>query len=121
MIMRRVAVMVGILLCALQLSASALASPAPGVPATPAQDSSFTLEGKITDMGAGKITVSTTENIIFHVVYSDETVIKKSDGTPGTAQDLHKGLTIAVAGDLGDSGEISAAKIDIEADGPGKQ
>jgi len=118
MIIRRAAVMTGILLCALQVYSTALASPAPAFPTPPAQDSNFTLEGKITDMSAGKLTVSTTENIIFHVVYSDKTVIKKADGSPGTAQDLHTGLTIAVAGDLGDTGEIAAATINIEAEKP---
>ena len=63
-------------------------------PRLSAQDeNNFTLEGKITEKTAGKLTVSTGENMIFHVLYNDKTEIKKKDGSPGTAQDLHTGLT----------------------------
>jgi len=79
------------------------------------------LEGKITEKTAGKLTVSTGENMIFHVLYNDKTEIKKKDGSPGTAQDLHTGLRISVAGDLAESGEITAKKIEIEGEGSGKQ
>ena len=75
---------------------------------------SFTLEGKITEKSAGKLTVSSGENMIFHVLYNDKTEIKKKDGSPGSAQDLHIGLRISVAGDLAESGEITAKKIEIE-------
>jgi hypothetical protein len=81
----------------------------------------FTLEGKITEMTEGKLTVSGGQNMIFQVLYNDKTEIKKKDGTPGTAQDLHTGLRIAVEGDLADSGEITAMKIEIEAEGSQKQ
>jgi hypothetical protein len=77
----------------------------------------FTLEGKITEKAAGKLTVSGGENIIFHVLYNDKTEIRKKDGSPGTAQDLHIGLRISVAGNLAESGEITARKIDIEGEG----
>ena len=77
----------------------------------------FTLEGKITEKSAGKLTVSSGENMIFHVLYNDKTEIKKKDGSPGTAQDLHIGVRISVAGDLAESGEITAKKIEIEGEG----
>ena len=117
MVMRRVAVLVGLLLCGLQLSPAALSpadTSAPAISAQDAQEMNFTLEGKITDKSAGKLTVSSGENMIFHVLYNDKTVIKKKDGSAGTAQDLHIGLKISVAGDLAESGEITAKKIEIE-------
>jgi len=81
----------------------------------------FTLEGKITEKTAGKLTVSSGENIIFHVLYNDKTEIRKKDGNPGAAQDLHTGLRISVAGDLAESGEITAKRIEIEGEGSEKQ
>ena len=59
--------------------------------------------------------------MIFHVLYNDKTAITKKDGTPGTAQDLHIGVTVMVAGELAESGEITARKINIEAEGSAKQ
>jgi hypothetical protein len=79
-----------------------------------AQDSNFTLEGKITEKTGSTLTVSSGDNVIFHVVYNDKTDIRKKDGSPGADQDLHSGVTISVAGDLADSGEITAKKIEIE-------
>jgi len=120
MVTRRVAVLTGLLLFTLQLSRTTFASPASAAPTLAAQDeNNFTLEGKITEKSAGKLTVSTGENMIFHVLYNDKTEIKKKDGSPGTAQDLHTGLRISVAGDLAESGEITAKKIAIEGEGPG--
>ena len=120
MVMRRVAVLAGILICALLLSKTTT-SPRSVVPALSAQEMNFTLEGKITDKSEGKLTVNSGENIIFHVLYNDKTEIKKKDGSAGTAQDLHIGLKIAVAGDFAESGEITAKKIEIEAEGSEKQ
>ncbi len=111
--MRRVATVVGLLLFLLQISQMSFFSPQ-ALAAFPAQDMNFTLEGKITEKSAGKLTVSSGENMIFHVLYNDKTEIKKKDGSPGTPQDLHTGLKISVAGDLAESGEITAAKIEIE-------
>lgn len=74
------------------------------------------MEGKITEKSAGKLTISSGDNIIFHVVYNDGTEIKKKDGSPGTAQDLKIGVTILVAGSLAESGEITAKTIAIEDD-----
>jgi hypothetical protein len=120
MIMRRVAILTGLLLCALQLSRATFASPPSAAPIPPAQDM-FTLEGKITEKTAGKLTISTGENIIFHVLYNDKTEIRKKDGSLGTAQDLHTGLKVSIAGDLAETGEITAKKIEIEGEGTEKQ
>ena len=111
MVTRRVAILAGFLLCALLFILSLSRS---AVPSARAEDN-FTLEGKITEKAAGKLTVSSGENMIFHVLYNDKTEIKKRDGSPGAAEDLHPGLTISVAGDLAESGEITARKIEIEA------
>jgi hypothetical protein len=79
------------------------------------------MEGKITDKSAGKLTINSGDNIIFHVLYNESTEIKKKDGTPGTPQDLQIGVKISVAGSLAESGEITAKKIEIEAGGSEKQ
>jgi hypothetical protein len=122
MLMRCV-VLVGCLLCILQLEPPALSSTlrAASLSAGGAQDMNFTLEGKITEKSEGKLTVTSGENMLFHVLYNDKTEIRKKDGSVGTAQDLHTGLRISVAGDLAESGEITAKKIDIEDDGAEKK
>jgi hypothetical protein len=120
MVTRRAAVLIALLFCTFPLCRIALSSP-PGIqPASAPQDSDFNMEGKITEKSAGKLTISSGDNIIFHVVYNDKTEIKKKDGSAGTAQDLHIGVTIAVSGDLAESGEITARKIAIEAEGSEK-
>ena len=78
------------------------------------QDTNFTLEGKVTERAEGKLTVSTEENIIFHVAYSEKTEIKRKDGSPGAEKDLQKGVKIRVDGELAESGEIKARKIELE-------
>jgi len=80
--------------------------------ATP--QSNFTLEGKVTEHAEGKLTVSTEENMVFHVRYDEKTEIKLKDGGAGSAKDLKKGLKVRVEGDLAESGEIIAQKIQIE-------
>jgi hypothetical protein len=121
MVKRRVAILVGFLLCALPVGRATFGTSPRGVPTPSAQDADFTMEGKITDKTAGKLTISSGENIIFHVLYNDQTEIKRKDGSPGTAQDLHIGVKIYVAGSLAESGEITAKKIEIEAEGSEKQ
>jgi len=121
MVMRRVAVLAGFLLCTLQFSRTTFAAPPSAVPTASAQEMNFTLEGKITEKTAGKLTVSSGENMIFHVLYNDKTEIRKKDGSLGTAQDLRTGLRISVAGDLAESGEITAKKIEIEPERSEKQ
>lgn len=76
--------------------------------------SNFTLEGKVTQKTEGKLTVSTEENIVFHVRYDEKTEIKLKDGVQGSANDLKPGLKVRVEGDLTESGEIVAQKIQIE-------
>ena len=78
------------------------------------QDTNFTLEGKVTERAEGKLTVSTEENIIFHVAYGEKTEIKRKDGSAGTENDLQKGVKIRVEGELAESGEINAKKIELE-------
>ncbi|PYV34104.1 MAG: hypothetical protein DMG22_07285 [Acidobacteria bacterium] len=78
------------------------------------QESNFTLEGKITEKSAGKLTLSTTDNIIFHVRYDDKTEIKRADGSAGSGADLKVGQTVSVVGELAETGEIIAKKIEIE-------
>lgn len=122
MIMRRIAILAGLILCAALASQTTLVSAHSPLPMlSPQDDMNFNLEGKITAKDENKLTVSGDGNIIFHVVYNDKTEIKKKDGTPGAAQDLHTGVTIAVAGDLADSGEVTAKTITIEGEGAGKQ
>jgi hypothetical protein len=122
MLMRCV-VLIGCLLCTLQMAPPALSSTlrAASLSARGAQDMNFTLEGKITEKSEGKLTVTSGENMLFHILYNDKTEIRKKDGSVGTAQDLHTGLRISVAGDLAESGEITAKKIDIEDDGAEKK
>ena len=74
----------------------------------------FTVEGKITKQSPGKLTINTEENILFHVRYDDKTDIKKSDGSPGTVKDLRVGLLVRIEGELTETGEIIAQKIEIE-------
>lgn len=76
------------------------------------QDSNFTLEGKVTQKSDGKLTVSTEENIVFHVRYDEKTAIRLKDGTQGSNKDLKTGLTVAVQGDF-KSGEILAHTIQV--------
>ena len=76
-----------------------------------AQESNFTLEGKVTQKSEGKLTVSTEENIIFHVRYDEKTDIRLKDGGQGSDKDLKAGLKVRVEGDLSESGEVVARKI----------
>jgi len=78
------------------------------------QESNFTLEGKITEKSAGKLTLSTTDNIIFHVRFDDKTEIKRADGSAGAGTDLKVGQTVSVVGELAETGEIVAKKIEIK-------
>lgn len=113
--MMRAAIFASLLLCTLQISRSASALPRFAGPAlAPQDDMNFTLDGKITQKSAGKFTVTSGENMLFHVVYNDKTEIKKQDGSPGTDQDLRVGASVSVAGDLAESGIITAKKIDIK-------
>ncbi len=78
------------------------------------QPMSFTVEGKISRLEPKKITLSTEENMLFHVLYDDKTEIRRKDGSAGTATDLRVGSVIHVEGDLSESGEILAHRIAIQ-------
>ena len=84
-----------------------------GQPLDPGQESNFTLEGKVTEKGEGKLTVSTEENIVFHVRFDEKTDIRLKDGVQGSDKDLKTGLKLRVEGDLSESGEILAHKIQV--------
>jgi hypothetical protein len=86
---------------------------APQPQPVPPQGMNFSLEGKITDKTAGKLTVSTLENILFHVTYDDKTDIKYDDGIQASSQNLRVGVHIKVDGELAESGDINAGKIVI--------
>jgi hypothetical protein len=81
------------------------------------QSSNFDLEGKITQQSKGKLTFDTGQGILFHVTFDDKTSIVRADSSPGSEQDLKVGVKIHAIGDLQDSGEIKAQKIEIEAAG----
>jgi len=89
--------------------------------AGPPQEMNFTLEGKINRLDQGKFTVSTEENMVFHVRYDDKTEIKRQDGASASAKDLRVGLKVKVDGDLTESGEIVAHRIVIESGEPPKK
>lgn len=76
----------------------------------------FTVEGKITRHSPGKLTLSTEENIIFHVRYDDKTEIKRKDGSPGSAKDFRVGVKVMVDGELTEAGEIIAQRIEVSQD-----
>ena len=118
--MRRCAFLATLVLCLFPLCRATFGAPPGPLPSSP-QDSDFTMEGKITDMSPGKLTINSEDNIIFHVLYNHATEIKKKDGSPGTPQDLRTGLKISVAGNLAESGEITARKIEMMPDGGEKQ
>ena len=80
----------------------------------------FTVEGKINRLEPKKITLSTEENMLFHVLYDDKTDIRRKDGSAGTTKDLRVGIVIRVEGDLSESGEILAHRIAIQEE-PAKQ
>lgn len=77
-------------------------------------DMSFGLEGKITKESAGKLTVSSQDNMIFHVTYDDQTKIYRKDGSVGSAADLTVGAQIRVAGSLSPVGVVEARRIHLE-------
>jgi Domain of unknown function (DUF5666) len=79
----------------------------------PVQESNFTLEGSVTQKGEGKLTVSTEENIVFHVRYDEKTDIRLKDGAQGSDKDLKTGLKVAVQGEFNKDGEILAHKIQV--------
>jgi Domain of unknown function (DUF5666) len=86
-------------------------SPTPAVGAP--QGSNFDLSGTIHEASKGKFTVDSGQGIFFHVVYDDKTTIVRADGTPGSTQDLKVGAKVHVVGDLSESGQVNAARIEM--------
>lgn len=78
--------------------------------------SNFDLEGKITQRSKTRLTVDTGQGILFHVTFDDKTSIVRADSSAGSEQDLKVGVKIHAIGELQDSGDIQAQKIEIEAD-----
>jgi hypothetical protein len=78
------------------------------------QGTNFTVEGKVNTLGQNKLTLRAEENIIFHVRYDEKTEFKNDDGSPASSKDLRVGLKIRVEGDLTESGEIVAQRIELK-------
>jgi hypothetical protein len=111
---RRSRCCLSVLMLALVLPFTALrARPEVQPSSGPGQESGFTLEGKVTQKSEGKLTVSTEENIVFHVSYNEKTDIRLKEGAQGSDKDLKVGVKVRVEGDLSESGEILARKIQV--------
>lgn len=84
---------------------------------SPAQQggSNFDLEGKISERSKNRLTVDTGQGILFHVTFDDKTSIVRADSSAGSEADLKVGVKIHAIGELQDSGDIQAQKIEIEA------
>jgi uncharacterized protein DUF5666 len=93
--------------------ADAVAAPNGDWQAVQESESNFTLEGDVTQKSEGKLTVSTEENIVFHVRYDEKTDIRLKDGAQGSDKDLKAGLKVTVQGEFNKSGEIVARKIQV--------
>lgn len=83
----------------------------------PAQQggSNFDLEGKISERSKNRLTVDTGQGILFHVTFDDKTSIVRADSSAGSEADLKVGVKVHAIGELQDSGDIKAQKIEIEA------
>jgi len=121
MVLRAIAALASSLVFVLQLHATPTARSGPSILSSSAQDMNFTLEGKISAITANRLTVSTEENIVFHVRYDDKTEIRKKDGSSAAAKDLRVGLRVGVEGDLTEAGEIIAKRIEIQAEAAQKK
>jgi len=86
----------------------------------PPQAMNFTVEGKISRLSQNRFTLNTEENIIFHVRYDEKTEIKRQDGSPASPKDLRVGLRVRVDGDLTESGEIVAYRLELQQEPPKK-
>ncbi|HEY6290050.1 MAG TPA: hypothetical protein VI455_00595 [Terriglobia bacterium] len=80
------------------------------------QGSNFDLNGTISKQSAGKLTVDSGQGIFFRVSYGDETTIVRADGSSGSEKDLKAGIKVHVLGDLEESGEVKAQRIEIQGD-----
>ena len=88
---------------------------APVLPAAVSQQqtANFNLEGKITRVEPGRLTVNTEENIVFRVRWDEKTEIKRPDGSQGSGKDLLVGAKVRIEGDLTEAGEIIAQRIEL--------
>jgi hypothetical protein len=102
-----------VLLALLSVLAGAALLPSASHPAQ-GQGTNFNLEGKITDLSPGKLTVNMEGNIIMHVTYSAKTEIHREGGSAGSSKDLKVGAIVKVQGDLNSSGVVEARRIDLE-------
>ena len=100
-------------LAVLEAQANSVAHPDGDLRSAQESESNFNLEGRVTQKGDGKLTISTEENIVFHVRYDEKTDIRLKDGARGSDQDLKTGSTVAVQGEFNKSGEIVARKIQV--------
>ena len=73
----------------------------------------FTIEGKISRHEPGKLTISAEGNIIFHARYDDKTTFQHADGSPASSKDLRVGVMVRIEGELPESGEIIAHRIQL--------
>jgi hypothetical protein len=78
------------------------------------QGTNFDLEGTISHQEAGKLTIDSGGNIIFHATYTADTAIVHADGKPASEKDLKVGVKVHILGDLQESGEVKAQRIEIE-------
>jgi hypothetical protein len=77
------------------------------------QAMNFTVEGTVNTLGQNKLTLRAEANVIFHVSYNDKTEFESEDGSLTGGRDLRIGLAIRVEGDLTESGEIVAKRIEL--------
>jgi hypothetical protein len=104
---------VAIAICLASCAWSSISEARIAQPLRAAQANPFTVEGKVNTLDQNKITLRAEENIIFHVRYDDKTEFKSDDGSPASSKDLRVGLRIRVEGDLTESGEIVAQRIEL--------
>jgi len=78
------------------------------------QDIAFSVNGRITEQSAGKLTVDSGQNMLFTVKYDSSTKIRHKDGSPGKASELRIGTKIRAKGVLTEAGDVIAKTITIE-------
>jgi len=83
------------------------------------QDVSFSVEGKISELSSGKITVDSGGNMNFEVRYDSKTEIQHKDGTPANISEFRVGMEIRAEGVLTESGDVIAKKIVLESGSKG--
>lgn len=83
------------------------------------QDVSFSVEGKISELSSGKITVDSGGNMNFEVRYDSKTEIQHKDGTPAKTSEFRVGMEIRAEGVLTESGDVIAKKIVLESESKG--